>query len=356
VRVHREHHPRRELGLDALADLRELDHRHPDRVPGDVAEVVAAVGEALRDGAVDVVRARAGAHRRRRGRVVLLVRLEHAPHLVARLAERARDLDPVAAGARDLERRQAERVEHEVAARDRELRPREHHVHRQPAAALLDEEALGGRHRLGSRFPGRPGVAERVEAVGVDADALADGLELLVRLDRASEVELDVPRHEVDAVGERAVVAHRHRVVEPVRADAAACQPLREPVPGPVDEDLLLDPRRPVLADVARLRREHQRGLTLERQQHVGVAVDDLEPREVRDGALEARVLAPRHERRVEAVARERLPHVPVPPLDVRRAHCRHAASVPLMSATIASLSGVGTPCSRPKRAMPPLR
>ena len=50
---------RRELGLDALADLRELDHRHPDRVAGDVAEVEAAVEEALGDRAVDVVRRRA---------------------------------------------------------------------------------------------------------------------------------------------------------------------------------------------------------------------------------------------------------------------------------------------------------
>src|SRR3954452_4420841 len=56
VRMHREDHVLGELGLDALADLRELDHRHPDRVPGHVAEVVAAVGESLRHGAVDVVR------------------------------------------------------------------------------------------------------------------------------------------------------------------------------------------------------------------------------------------------------------------------------------------------------------
>ena len=59
VRVHREDHVRGELGLDALADLRVLDHRHPDRVAGHVAEVVAALGEAGRDRAVDVVRRRA---------------------------------------------------------------------------------------------------------------------------------------------------------------------------------------------------------------------------------------------------------------------------------------------------------
>ena len=59
VRVHREDHVLRELGLDALADLRELDHRHPDRVAGDVAEVVAAIVEALRDRHVHVVAGRA---------------------------------------------------------------------------------------------------------------------------------------------------------------------------------------------------------------------------------------------------------------------------------------------------------
>src|SRR6266498_1049945 len=50
VRVHREDHVLGELGLDALADLRELDHRHPDRVAGDVAKAIAAFGESLRDG------------------------------------------------------------------------------------------------------------------------------------------------------------------------------------------------------------------------------------------------------------------------------------------------------------------
>ena len=94
----------RELGLDALADLRELDHRHPDRVAGDVAEVVAALREALRDRAVDVVRGRARAATR------VFAASKYSSYassmrrdLGARRAERARDLDPVAAGAGDLE-------------------------------------------------------------------------------------------------------------------------------------------------------------------------------------------------------------------------------------------------------------
>ena len=72
-----------------------------------------------------------------------------------------------------------------------------------------------------------------------------------------------------------------------------------------VDEDLVLDPRRPVLADVAGLAREHDRRLALEREQDVRVAVDDHEAGHVRDGALEARVLVARDGRleRVHALA-----------------------------------------------------
>src|ERR671938_1921581 len=128
VRVHREDHVLAQLGLDALADLRVLDHRHADRVAGDVAEVVATRPEAARDGRVDVVRARAGTHRLARGLEVLDVGLEHALLLGAGPAERARDLDPVAARAGDLERGDAEVAEDGVRPGDRELRPDVDHV------------------------------------------------------------------------------------------------------------------------------------------------------------------------------------------------------------------------------------
>ena len=103
--VHREDHALAQLDVHALTDLRVLDHRHPDRVPGDVAERVAAVGEGRRDGAVHVVCARAGAHRRRRRGVVLLVGFEHRQRVRPDGAARQRpgELDPVPAGARDFE-------------------------------------------------------------------------------------------------------------------------------------------------------------------------------------------------------------------------------------------------------------
>ena len=69
-----------------------------------------------------------------------------------------------------------------------------------------------------------------------------------------------------------------------------------------------------VLADVARLAREDDLRLAVRRQQDVGVAVDDLEAREVGDRALEAAVLAPGDDQRVELVLRHRRADVPVAP------------------------------------------
>ena len=64
----------------------------------------------------------------------------------------------------------------------------------------------------------------------------------------------------------------------------------------------LLERRRAVLADVARLGREDDERVAVGRQDHVGVAVHDLEPGHVGDGALEAAVLAAGDDQRVEAV------------------------------------------------------
>src|SRR5262245_61961057 len=55
VRMHREDHVLAQLGLDPFTDLRMLDHRHADRVPRYVAEVVAAPAEAFRHRSMDVV-------------------------------------------------------------------------------------------------------------------------------------------------------------------------------------------------------------------------------------------------------------------------------------------------------------
>src|SRR5262249_59624974 len=121
---------------------------------------------------------------------------------------------------------------------------------------------------------------------------------------------------------------------------------------GAVGEDLLLDLRVAVLADVARLGREHDRRLAVARHDHVRVAMDDLEAREVRDRSLEARVLGAAHERSVEPVALEG----PANPRVTCGQFCVHEASTPFTSDWIAALRGVGTSYSSPKRTMPPLR
>ena len=301
---------------------------------------------------MDVVGGRARVKRRLRDLVVLLVGLEHPLHLVARRAERARDLDPVAAGPRDLERRDRELAEDRVVARDRELGADENHVHRQPPAAALDEQLLGRSEHVGGGATRSPGAMEGVEAGDVDRDALPHRMELVMRLDGAREVKRDIPGDELCRVRESRVVAHRHHVVEPVDAYPLAPEPVREPLARPVGEDLLGDLGVAVLADVARLRGEDDRRISLERHEDVGVAVDDLEAGEVGDRALEAGVLGSADERGVETVPLERLAHTRVS----CRQLCVHEASTPFTSAWIAALSGVGTPCSSPKRTMPPLR
>ena len=70
--------------------------------------------------------------------------------------------------------------------------------------------------------------------------------------------------------------------------------------------------------------------------------MDDLEAREVRHRTLEARVLAPRHDERVEVVLRHRYANVRVAALELQVQV--HEASNPLTSAVTASLRGVGTP------------
>ena len=141
-------------------------------------------------------------------------------------------------------------------------------------------------------------------------------------------VELDVPGHKLGCVLQCPVVPHGHDVVEAEDADPLprpVADAVAEPLARPVDEDLLFDPGRAVLADIACLAGEDDRRLAVERQEDVGVAVDDHEAGQVRHGALEARVLVARHDRRVEPVAGERLPDPPVPPLDLRL--IRHLSS-----------------------------
>ena len=159
-------------------------------------------------------------------------------------------------------------------------------------------------------------------------------------------VERDIPPDELAGSVQRCVVAHGHDVVHPVDADALAAHRVREPLARPVDELLPLDPGRAVLADVTRLGREDDRRLTVDRQQHVRVPVHDHETAQIRDRALEARVLVAADDHRIESVSLRGFAHEPVPPFDLvlrqvrigRHSHCCHESSTPFTSAQIASI------------------
>ncbi len=131
-------------------------------------------------------------------------------------------------------------------------------------------------------------------------------------------------------------------------------QPVTDVLAGPLHEHLVLDPRGPVLPDVACLRGEDNRGVALARQQDVGITVDDHEARHVCDRPLEAAVLGAADEHRVQMLFRHRLPDEPVAAFDLLVAH--HDCSNPFTSDQMARFNGVGTPCSAPKRTMPPFR
>ena len=143
---------------------------------------------------------------------------------------------------------------------------------------------------------------EHLEPFLVDADAVADRVQLGVALHRPGMVELDVERHELEPV-ECRVVPHRHDVVEAVDAHAP---PARVP---PVDEHLL-EHSGAMLADVARLAREDDQRVAVRGDDDIRVAVDDLEPGEVRHRPLEAGVLGARHDERVELSRSHRCPDV----------------------------------------------
>ena len=228
--------------------------------------------------------------------------------------------------AGDLERGKDEVAEHLLLPGDLELRKgdsraagrRQHHVHGQPAAALGDEVLLRGRHHVGRGAPRCVGLGPQLEATPVDAHRVAHALELGLALDGAREVELDVERHDLESL-ERPVVAHGHHVVEAVDADPLPAGVLRVRGDGcaRMRVEPLLEQRGAVLADVARLRREDDERIAVGGDDDVRVAVDDLEAGHVRDGALEARVLAAGDDEAVELGGGHRLPDVGVAPVEL---------------------------------------
>ena len=92
-------------------------------------------------------------------------------------------------------------------------------------------------------------LEEHPEALGVDAHALAHRLELEARSSRRARGRTRRPTRRARRAVSSAVKSRTgHHVVEPEDADALAAHAVGEPLAGAVDEHLLVDPRRPVLA------------------------------------------------------------------------------------------------------------
>src|SRR5262249_37698019 len=180
-------------------------------------------------------------------------------------------------------------------------------------------------------------------------------LELFFALDGSGEVEANVPGDELARPLQCAKVANRHHVIEAVDADAPPAEPVGEPVARPLGEDLVLDQGGAVLAYIAGFAREDDGGLALALQQDVRVAVDDQEPRQVRDRAFEPGVLAAADERGVAPVGSARPPHVRTPALPLS-SRPFHDSSTPSTRASIAQFSGVPMPRCPPKRTIPPFK
>ena len=94
---------------------------------------------------------------------------------------------------------------------------------------------------LSFRLAGLVRAQKGREAVGVDADGVANGLELRFALDRSREIELHVERNQLRLVAESHEVPNGEDVVESVHAHALTREAVAQPVAGTIDEDLILD-------------------------------------------------------------------------------------------------------------------
>ena len=322
---------------------------------GDVTELVAAVGEALRDRAVHVVRGRA----RRASRCVRR-RGTRRTHRACGPSRRS----PVRWPARPRPSASPARRSRATAARSRRAPPPSARSRTRARRAPCSSSAVRSpARRTRARRP--PSPRPRSVPGRYSARKESNPSSLIRTLSRTESSSASLftarARSKCSSNGtrsspvERAVVADGHDVVEPVDAEAppaGVLRALRDRVARPVVEDLL-DARRPVLPHVARLAGEDDRRLAVgghARRRRSGA----------RSGSRSGTSRPPRSRctrcrRRRARPARAR----PSPGGRCRSGasqFCVHDASTPLISAATASLSGVGTPWSRPKRAMPPLR
>ena len=157
-----------------------------------------------------------------------------------------------------------------------------------------------------SVLPALEAVEQRPEAFVDDVHRVADFGEFFFALDGARHVEVEVEGHEFEgALLQLAIVAHRHDVVEAVDRDALPAFVLRalaQPAAGNLGPDFFLHERLLLVADPAGLLREDQHRIALQRDEHVDVAMHDLEARGVEDSAFEAGILIAADDERVDVL------------------------------------------------------
>ena len=224
-----------------------------------------------------------------------------------------RELDPVTTGSGDLQR-----VQHEVAFADTtwsgnfEVRlgfavlAGQNDVHHARSGAAREKDLYGRGHNLGFGLAGREALQQRPETFMNDVHRVANLDQLFLALHRPRHVKVKIERDEFErALLKLAKIADCHHVVETINGDALpACvlDTFAQPPAGNVRPNLLLYERLLLVADPARLLREDQDRIALQRDQYVNVAVHDLEARGVEDRALESGVLVAANDKCIDTL------------------------------------------------------
>src|SRR5271157_971451 len=175
-----------------------LDHGGANRMSGKVTKREAVPGEGVGDDLVKVAGQHAFAHQLA-GRLHRLgISVGHLLRAPAGLSlnQGSRKLDPVPAGAGDLQRVEKEvAFTHSASAWDLEVRlglavaAGEHDVHHSWTRTAREEDLNRGRHDFGFRLADREAVHQRKEAVMNDVHRVTNLDQFFFALDRARHVE-----------------------------------------------------------------------------------------------------------------------------------------------------------------------
>jgi hypothetical protein len=193
-------------------------------------------------------------------------------------------------------------------------------VHHARSSTSSEENLHGGCHNFGLRFAHVKSIEQCVKALLNDVHRIADFGQLLFALDRARHVEVEIEGNEFKAaLLQLAIVAHRHDVVESIDRDALPgfiLGSFAQPAARDIGPNFLLHEGLLLVADPARLLREHQHRIASQRDENAHITMYDLETRGVEYGAFEARVLVAADDERVDALFAHRGADIGVSAID----------------------------------------